>query len=97
MWLLNEAIQRKLLMEADLILSKAFKIAQGIETAAGFCEGKKNAGGPLAYLIGKLEDSQESRVEKVIKGPPRQSFGNGSMGRNKKIVCFRCGKPGHYS
>ena len=38
---------------------------QGIEAAAGFCEGKKNSGGLLAYPIGKLEDSQESRVEKV--------------------------------
>ena len=92
---LNEAIQRKLLTEADLTLSKAFEIAQGIEAAAGFCEGKKNSCEPLACPIGKLEDSQESRVEKVIKGPPRQSFGNGSMGRNKKIVCFRCGRPGH--
>ena len=48
----------------------------------------------FAYPIGKLEDSKKSRVEKVIKGPPRQSFGNGSMGCNKKIVCFRCGRPG---
>ena len=57
MWGVKRVIQRRLLTEANLTLSKAFEIAQGIEAAAGFCEGKKNAGGPLAYPIGKLEDS----------------------------------------
>ena len=44
--------------------------------------------------IGKLYDSQKSRVEKAFTGPPRQSSGNGGAGRNK-IVCFRCGRPEH--
>ena len=92
---LNEAIQRKLLTEADLTLSKAFKIAQGIEAAAGFCEGKKNVGGPLAYPIGKLEDSQESRVilplPKPCLGGPFMTF----SGRNKNIVCFSSRRPRH--
>ena len=77
----NDTIQRK---EADLTLSRAFEIAQGIEAATSW-----------ACPIGKLYDSQKRRVEKALKGPPRQSSGNGGAGRNKKIVCFRCGRPGH--
>lgn len=81
---LSEAIQRKLLTEADLTLSRAFEINQGIEAAAGFCEGK-NSCEQLASPIGKLEDSEKCMVEKVIQGPPRQSSGNGA-GCYKKIV-----------
>ena len=91
---LSEAMQRKLLTEADLTLSRAFEIAQGIEAAAEFCKGKKNSCEQLACPIEKLEDSEKCMVEKVIKGPPRQSSGNGA-GRYKKIVCFKCGRPGH--
>ena len=53
MWVLNEAIQRKLLTEADLTLSKALEIVQGIEAADGFCEGKNHSCEQLACSIGK--------------------------------------------
>ena len=43
-----------------------------------------------ACPIGKSYDSQKSRVEKALKGPPRQSSGNGGAGHNKKIVCVLC-------
>ena len=81
----NEFIQKRLLSEADLSLSKASEIALAMETAAK--DSQELQGKPESTEVNKLHPDK-NKTEQVTqqKGPEKP-----------KTPCYRCGAESHNS
>ena len=82
--LANEAIQKKLLLEADLDLAKAVKIALSLEGA------DKSSRAMHGALVPALITSTEAEAH-------RDKDAVHTMRKDTKKPCYRCGRSGHSS
>lgn len=85
----DSAIQRRLLAESKLTFQQALGIARGLEVAAQNVKELKPARGPDGE---GLIDQPVCNVTSTNK-PSRSKFISGSKA---DVVCYRCGKSGHY-
>ena len=79
----DEAIQRKLLSEAELTYEKAVEIAHGVETAGAHMRELKSSNKPIkTEPVNKMYVQRDSGTKKVER-------------QDKSSPCYRCGTEGH--
>ena len=85
----DTAIQKYLLSETKLSFRQVLDIAQGLETAACNVKELKPQRGPL-----ETDSTSEAAVCNVTSVD--KQVRKVTSGRKPAVMCYRCGKPGHY-
>ena len=85
----DSKIQKCLLSETKPSFQQAMDISQGLETAVRNVKELKPQRGPA-----EVDSTAEAAVCKVTSGD--KHVRKITSGRKPDVVCYRCGKPGHY-